>query len=94
VCANKTSTTILQFHLEVTGDCLFEGKAASIVTPTIKVHLMPRLRMSGFIPPLQMSGHTNFSVEISFVHAFPLTICQHALNTFRLLFRPVLYVSS
>ena len=32
------------------------NKPASIVTPTIQVHLIPRLRMSGFLPPLHLSG--------------------------------------
>jgi hypothetical protein len=57
-CSNKASTHILQFRSEVTGDCFYEGKAASIYTLTIKDHLMPRLRMSGLIPPLHISGQT------------------------------------
>lgn len=54
-CSNSASTPIL-LRSEGTRECFFKGIAASIVTPTIRVHLMSRLRMSGCLPPLHLSG--------------------------------------
>jgi len=54
-CSNKASAPT-HLRSEGTGECFFKGRAASIVTPTIQVHLMPRLRISGFLPPLHLSG--------------------------------------
>jgi hypothetical protein len=56
------------------------------VTPTIKVQVIPRLRMSGFIPPLHMSESvTHFSGEMSFVHAFTLTMSARSKHVPRLI---------